>query len=155
SEAKLQLTVRTLRDDVRKRVLEGIDRIARAAATGANAPEPVVHVRQESYTPALKNDAALARKTAKLFRDALGDGNVHEQGPVLGGEDFSRYGLAGVPIFFYFLGTVSPERIAEANKGGPPLPGLHSDLYYPQIAPSIRTGVLTMSMAALNLLGQP
>jgi hippurate hydrolase len=153
SEAKMQLTVRTLRDDVRKRVLEGIDRIAKAAAKAANAPEPVVTLRNESFTPALKNDAALARKTAKMFREAIGEGKVHEQGPVLGGEDFARYGLAGVPIFFYFLGTVSPERIADAAKGGTPLPGLHSDLYYPQIAPSVRTGVLTMSLAALNLVG--
>jgi hippurate hydrolase len=154
SEAKLQLTVRTLRDDVRKKVLEGIDRIARAAARAANAPEPIVTVRQESYTPALTNNADLARKTAKLFREAIGDGKVHEQGPILGGEDFSRYGLAGVPIFFYFLGTVPAERVAEASKGGTPLPGLHSDLYYPTPAPSIRTGVLTMSLAALNLLGR-
>ncbi len=154
SEAKLQLTVRTLRDDVRKNVLEGIDRIAKAAAQAAKAPEPIVHLRQESNTPALTNNAPLARRTAKLFREALGEGKVHEQGPILGGEDFSRYGLAGVPIFFYFLGTMAPERIAEASKSGTPLPGLHSDLYYPVPAPSIRTGVLTMSLAALNLLGQ-
>jgi hippurate hydrolase len=153
-EAKLQLTVRTLRDDVRKNVLEGIERIVKAAAKGANAPEPIIKLRQESNTPALTNNAPLAKKTAKLFREALGAGYVHEQGPVLGGEDFSRYGLAGVPIFFYFLGTVSPERVADANKSGTPLPGLHSDLYYPAPAPSIRTGVLTMSLAAMNLLGQ-
>jgi amidohydrolase len=154
SEAKLQLTVRTLKDDVRTKVLEGIKRIANAAAQAANAPEPIVKLRDESYTPALTNTAPLARKTARLFRDVLGPGKVHEQGPVLGGEDFSRYGLAGVPIFFYFLGTVPAERIAEAKQGGAPLPGLHSDLYYPTPAPSIRTGVLTMSLAALNLLGQ-
>jgi hippurate hydrolase len=154
SEAKLQLTVRTLRDDVRKKVLEGIERIAKAAAQAAGAPAPIVTLRQESYTPALTNNPELARKTAKLFRETLGDGKVHEQGPILGGEDFSRYGLAGVPIFFYFLGTVPPDRVAAAAKGGPPLPSLHSDLYYPTPAPSIRTGVLTMSLAALNLLNQ-
>jgi len=154
SEAKLQLTVRTLKDDVRAKVLEGIKRIANAAAQAANAPEPIVKLRDESYTPALTNTAPLARKTAALFKEALGEGKVHEQGPILGGEDFSRYGLAGVPIFFYFLGTSPPERIADAKKGGAPLPGLHSDLYAPAPAPSIRTGVLTMSLAALNLLGQ-
>jgi amidohydrolase len=154
SEAKLQLTVRTLKDDVRKKVLEGIQRIAKAAAQAANGPEPIVKLRDESYTPALTNTAPLARKTANLFRDVLGADKVHKQGPILGGEDFSRYGLAGVPIFFYFLGTVPADRIAEAKNGGPPLPGLHSDLYYPTAAPSIRTGVLTMSLAALNLLGQ-
>ena len=31
---------------------------------------------------------------------------------------------------------------------------MRPDLYYPDPAPTIRTGVLTMSMAALNLLGQ-
>jgi amidohydrolase len=154
SEAKLQLTVRTLKDDVRTKVLEGIKRIANAAAQAANAPEPIVKLRDESYTPALTNTAPLARKTAKLFREVLGPAKVHEQGPILGGEDFSRYGLAGVPIFFYFLGTVPADRIAEAKQGGTPLPGLHSDLYYPTPAPTIRTGVLTMSLAALNLLGQ-
>jgi amidohydrolase len=154
SEAKLQLTVRTLKDDVRKKVLDGIQRIVKAAAQAANAPEPIVKLRDESYTPALTNTAPLARKTANLFRDVLGADKVHKQGPILGGEDFSRYGLAGVPIFFYFLGTVPADRIAEAKSGGPPLPGLHSDLYYPTPAPSIRTGVLTMSLAALNLLGQ-
>ena len=154
SEAKLQLTVRTLKDDVRKKVLEGIDRIAKAAAKAAGAPDPVVSVRLDSYTPALNNTAPLAKKTAALFRSVLGDDKVHEQGPVLGGEDFSRYGLAGVPIFFYFIGTTPPERLIEAKKGGTPVPGLHSDLYAPTAAPSIRTGVLTMSMAALNLLAQ-
>ncbi len=154
SEAKLLLTVRTLKSDVRDRVLKGIERIAKAAAEAAKAPPPDVLVRLDSYTPALTNNAPLAHKTAKLFREVLGPGNVHEQGPVLGGEDFARYGLAGVPIFFYFLGTMPPERVAEAQKGGAPLPSLHSDVYYPTPAPTIRTGVLTMSMAALNLLGQ-
>jgi hypothetical protein len=35
----------------------------------------------------------------------------------------------------------------------PPM-SLHSDLFYPIPEPSIRTGVLTMSMAALHLLKQ-
>jgi hypothetical protein len=33
------------------------------------------------------------------------------------------------------------------------LPSLHSDKYYPVAEPSIRTGVLTMSTAVLNLMG--
>ena len=34
------------------------------------------------------------------------------------------------------------------------LPSLHSDLYYPVPESGIKTGVLTMSLAALNLLGK-
>jgi hippurate hydrolase len=73
----------------------------------------------------------------------------------MGGEDFSRYGREGVPIFMFWLGTLPPERIAEAGKeGGKPLPSLHSDSYYPVPEPSIRTGVKTMSLAVLNLVGK-
>jgi hippurate hydrolase len=73
----------------------------------------------------------------------------------MGADDFARYGREGIPIFMYGLGTVAPDRVAQAAKGtGAPLPSLHSDLYYPIPEPSIKTGVLTMSMAVLNLLGK-
>jgi hippurate hydrolase len=152
AEVKLQLTVRTLKDSVRKHVLEGIQRIAKAAAQGARAPEPTIHVELDDFTPAVYNDPSLAKKTTALFRDILGADQVHEIGPVMGGEDFGRYGKEGVPIFMYFLGTMAPERVSAAAKGGAPLPSLHSDLYYPVPEPSIRMGVLTMSSAVLHLL---
>ncbi len=44
SEVKLQLTVRTTKDSVRKHILDGIKRVAQAAALGAMAPEPEVKV---------------------------------------------------------------------------------------------------------------
>jgi hippurate hydrolase len=154
NEVKLQLTVRTTKDEVRKRTLDAIARIAKAAAAGANAPEPTVSFDESEFTPALRNEPMLTRKTTALFREVLGPENVRERPPVMGGEDFGRYGRdGGVPIFLYFLGTVPPERVAEAAKeGGKPLPSLHSDLYYPVPEPSIKTGVLTMSLAVLNLL---
>ncbi len=155
SEVKLQLTVRTTKDAVRKHTLEAIERIAKAAAQGAGAPEPTVKVDPGEFTPALVNDAALTRKTIALFKEVLGADKVHERPPMMGGEDFSRYGRRGVPVFMFFLGTIAPERVAEANKeGGRPLPSLHSDQYYPVPEPSIKTGVLTMSMAVLNLVGK-
>jgi hippurate hydrolase len=155
SEVKLQITVRTTKDSVRKHVLEAIERIAKAAAEGARAPEPTVKVDPGEFTPALVNDSALAAKTVAMFKEVLGQDNVKERPPVMGGEDFSRYGREGVPIFLYFLGTLSPERVAESQReGGKPLPSLHSDLYYPIPEPTIKTGVLTMTMAVLNLMGK-
>ena len=112
-------------------------------------------VNTAEFTPALYNEPKLTRKTAALFRELLGDKAVQERPVIMGGEDFSRYGRAGVPIFLYFLGTQPPERVAEASRAGArPLPSLHSDLFYPVPEPTLRTGVLTMSMAALNLLGK-
>ena len=152
SEVKLQITVRSFKDDVRQNLLEGIQRICKAAAMSAKAPEPIVRIEVDDWCPALYNTPELAKKTAKLFRELLGKDNIQEIPPIMGGEDFARYGRAGVPIFFYFLGTADPEKVAAAKKGGPQLPGMHSELYAPVPQPSIRSGVTSMSLAVLNLL---
>ncbi len=154
SEVKLQITVRTTTDELRKRVLEAIGRVAKAAALGAKAPAPVVQVRLDDYTPALVNDVALTGRAVALFRAALGAERVHERPMSMGGEDFSRFVRAGARGFYWHLGTAPPDRVAAAKKGGPPLPGVHTDVYYPVPEPTIRTGVLTMSLAALDLLGK-
>ena len=43
----------------------------------------------------------------------LGDENVAEAEPSMGGEDFSQYGLAGVPICMFRLGAVDQARLDE------------------------------------------
>jgi hippurate hydrolase len=154
AEVKLQLTVRTLKDSVRKDILEGIKRVVEYAAKSAKAPEPTIRIEIDDFTPAVFNDAKLAKRTAGVLRQVLGGDKVHEMGPVMGGEDFGRYGREGIPIFFYFVGTMAPERVAAAEKGGEPLPSLHSDLYYPIPEPTLRTGMLTMSCAVLDLLAK-
>jgi hippurate hydrolase len=155
SEVKLQLTVRTTKDTTRAHVLEGIERLANAAAVGARAPKPIIKLVPGDFTPALYNEPKLTRKTVARLREVLGDKAVAERPPVLGGEDFSRYGKEGVPIFLYFLGTIDPKRVeASRRQGAEPLPSLHSPLYFPVPEPSLRTGVLTMSLAALNLVGK-
>ncbi|MFO0930559.1 MAG: amidohydrolase [Gemmataceae bacterium] len=153
-EVKLQLTVRSTKASVRQHLLAGIKRIAEACAAGANAPPPVVKVDESEFTPALYNDPALTRRTAALFREVLGDGKVEERPAMMGGEDFSRYARSGAPIFLFWLGTVAPERVAQARKEEKPLPSLHSDRFAPVPAPTLHTGVKTMSMAVLNLLGR-
>lgn len=158
SEVKMQLTVRTTKPTVRKHVLEAIERIVKAVAVSARAPEPTVKVDLTQFTPALVNDSTLVRKTVGAFKELLGARNVHEMAPLMGGEDFSLYAGPGdkkIPIFLYFLGTSDPEKVAAAHKeGGKPLPGMHSALYYPEVEPSLKMGVLTMSTAVLNLVGK-
>jgi amidohydrolase len=153
-EVKLQLTVRTTKDAIRKHVLEAIERIARAAAQGARAPEPEVKVQVGEFTPALVNDAKLTRRVVPVLKEVLGEANVLERPLMLGGEDFSQYGRAGVPIFLFFLGTIDPERVATAAREDRELPSLHSDVYYPVPEPTIKAGVLAMSASVLNLLNR-
>ena len=156
NEVKLQLTVRSTKDATRKHILEAIARIAKANAEGARAPEPEITIHLDEFTPALVNDRNLVRKMVPIFKELLGEDKVKERPTMMGGEDFSRYALGGeIPIFMYFLGTISPDRVADSKKeGGKPLPSMHSDSYYPAIEPSIRTGVKTMSLAVLQLNGK-
>jgi amidohydrolase len=153
NEVKLQLTVRTTKTETRDRVLKAIDRIAKAAALAANAPAPEVKVSLEEYTPATYNDVPLSRRCGAVFREAQGADAVRLRKPVMGAEDFGRFSEGKTPIFMYFIGTISQEKYAAAQKpGAAALPGMHTDAYAPVPEPSVRTGVRTMSLAALDLL---
>jgi hippurate hydrolase len=72
----------------------------------------------------------------------------------MGGEDFSEYGRTAdkIPVSMFWLGTVDPERVKESEQARKPLPSLHSSGYHPVIEPALRTGVLAMTAAALELL---
>lgn len=153
SEVKLQITVRTTKDSVRDHVLKAIDRICKSAAEGARAPAPEVKVNLEEFTPSTVNDVKLTRRVTGLFRELLGEENVKERPPIMGGEDFGRFGKDGTPICIYFLGTIPRERYDEGQMpGGPILPSLHSDRFAPLPEPSIRTGVRTMTLAVTDLM---
>lgn len=147
---RLQLTVRSYGPEIRERLLEGIKRKAKAAAISAGAPEPTVEF--SDATPATRNDEALVEQVVPVFRRTLGEQNVIPSELSMGGEDFSEYGLAGVPIFMFRLGSVNAERLAEMTKGGKTPPSLHSPFYHPDSRETIVTGVTAMSAALMELM---
>ena len=154
AEVKMQLTVRSFKDSVRKHLLEGIERIAKAAALAGRAPEPIIKIEQSEFTPSLYNEPALTKRAVATLSRVLGEKNVMSRPPKMGGEDFSRFSRdGGSPIFLMFLGTINPEKVAESEKTGVPLPSLHSDHFAPVPAPSITTGVKSLSNIALDLFG--
>jgi len=146
----LKLTVRSYSDKVRKSLLEAIKRKANAVAAGAGAPEPVIEF--SDATPATRNDEALVSRLVPVFTRVLGDDNVVPVEQSMGGEDFSQFGLAGVPIFMFRLGSISRERMEEFVKSGKAPPSLHSPEYFPSPEPTIVTGVTAMSATVLDLL---
>jgi hippurate hydrolase len=155
NEVKLQITVRTTKASVRDHVLKAIDRIAKGHAQAARAPEPEMKVNLDEFTPATVNDVKLTRRVVPVLKGILGEDNVKERPPILGGEDFGRFAQSGAPIFMYFLGTISEEKYAASLKPNAPLlPSMHADSYAPQPEPSITHGVRTMSCAALELFGK-
>ncbi|QRK07884.1 amidohydrolase [Archangium violaceum] len=153
-EVKLQLTVRSYKPEVRKQLLSAIERVVNAEAMAANAPrKPDVAVTEG--TPATYNDPELTKRLIGAVTRVLGAENIREAQPVMGGEDFSEYGLAGVPAVMLWLGTVEPKRLAEARAAGATLPSLHSPLFAPDRERTLRTGVTTLTTSALELLARP
>ncbi len=157
NEVDLQLTVRTYSDETRAQVLGAIKRITMSVARMAGIPDerlPIVKFN-DVFTPSGYNDPELVERSIGIFRDLLGEDKVVEGEPTMGGEDFARYGRQEprIPIFMYALGSISADRMAEAERdGGTPLPSLHSSKYIPEMEPTIKTGVKTMSAIALDLL---
>jgi amidohydrolase len=154
-EVRLQLTIRTYKEEVRQRILASLERIARGVALAGGVPEdraPIVKTVES--TTAMYNDPALtAREVAALKRD-LGAENVVERPPVMGSEDFGQFGLEGhkIPTMMFVVGAIDAERIAKSKETGVPLPSLHSSLFWPVPEPTIRTGVRAMTAAVLELM---
>lgn len=147
----LQITVRSYTDAVRAQVLAAIERRAKGIAATYGAPEPEIQVSEG--TPALENDAALAARMSEVFANTIGKENVSVAEQSMGGEDFSQYGRAGVPILMYRLGTILPERLARFQRLGISPPSLHSSTYHPDLELSLSTGFRTMVAAVNELMG--
>jgi len=158
-EVKMQLTVRTYKADVRERVLAAIERIAKGCATAAGLPPdkmPTVTVERDHFAPAMYNNPELTKRLVAAWKKTLGDPNVEMVDPTMGGEDFSEYSLLpdhSIPAVNFHVGAVDPAKIAESKKpGAPPLPTLHSSKFAPVPEPTIRTGIVAMTAAVLDLM---
>jgi hippurate hydrolase len=146
----LQLTVRSYTPEVRQKILESIKRRAVGIASAYGAPEPKIQISEG--TPALENNQELTDRLTKTFHEVLGPNRVLPGEQVMGGEDFSQYGLAGIPILMYRLGVIAPQRLDHFRKLGQTPPSLHSSSFYPDLEGSLETGIVSMSAAVLDLM---
>jgi hippurate hydrolase len=159
-EVHLQLTVRTYKEEVRQHIIAALERMAQgiAAADGIPASRaPIVEVSKDEYAPATYNDPQLTLRLAEVFKKALGPTNVVDVPPIMASEDFGLFGLDHhqIPICQFSLGAVDAAKLAESQRTGVPLPGLHSSLWAPLPEPTLRTGVKAMSSAVLELMKKP
>jgi amidohydrolase len=157
-EVAMQLTVRSYKPEVRQLVLGAIDRIAKGCAIAAGLPQdrmPNVHVREEEHTPATYNNPELTKRETTVMKAALGNDNIVDKPPTMGGEDFCEYSLPdhSIPAFMFNVGAVAPEKIAASQKtGAASLPSLHSSKFLPVPDVTIRTGLVGMTSAVLDLM---
>ena len=109
--ARIGGTVRTLNDDLRKRMPERIEELARGVARGMRGDAELDY--NFSY-PVTLNDAGAADSVLRVAGDLFGEDSVLElTNPSMGGEDFAFF-LQKVPGAFVWLGV------------GEDAPGLHT-----------------------------
>ena len=157
-EVKLQLTIRTYKDEVRNLIHRRIREICNGigASVGLDKSRwPKVTI-PDNYTPANYNDPDLVERLIFSASKSIGKDNVEESEPQMVGEDFARYSKTKekVPTAMYWLGTVPKERMEKYNQGNYALPALHSPFYYPEIEKSIRTGVLVNTNALIDFFNK-
>ncbi len=151
-EVKLQLTVRSFRPEVQTHLLEAIARVAKGEALASGAPEPTVTVTGDSAI-ATVNDPRLAERLRGALARGLGDHAVGEMPPLTVSEDFSELGHAGIPSVLVWVGASKDDATAAAAREGK-APGLHTAKFAPDLGPTLRTGVSTFTLCALELLGK-
>jgi amidohydrolase len=149
--ARLDVSVRSLTETVRTRLLSAIERVAKAEAAAAGAPrEPLVEKLDSVHS--LVNDPALTRRVADALLRELGPERVKDTPPEMASEDFSELHRAGVPTLALRIGTVEPGKFEATMKSGAMLPSLHSPLFAPDRERTIKAAVTAEVIALRELL---
>ena len=149
-EVKLELNVRTYTDEVQKRVMAAITRIAKAEAQASGAPrEPLITMPESGHV--VVNDPALTRRVASALQKAMGTQQVIEMPAKMTSEDFSEYGRAGVPAVLLHIGAVNPAQLAESRRTGIPVPAPHSPEWLPDLEPTLKAAIRAETVVLLNL----
>jgi hippurate hydrolase len=153
--ARLDITVRANTERTRAMLLEAIERVAINTARAAGVPEdllPIVEVLPTG-SPTTTNDADLARRVRTAIAAGMGeDALVDWYQSDMGAEDFPDLVNIEPPIpsvYFEIGGT--PQELIDSGEWAPH----HSPLFRIDSEKSIKAGVEAMTLAALELLGQP
>jgi len=155
-DVKLQLTVRSYKEEVRNRILASIERITKGVAIAAGIPEgraPIVEVDRTALK-SVYNDPVLTERLANVWENAFGKDNVMKLEPAMYGEDVGVLSLEGhqIPLVLFNIGAVDPAMMAKSRLEGTTLPSLHSSTFAPAPEPTLRTGVRAMTTAVLELM---
>ncbi|WP_340315122.1 amidohydrolase [Rhizorhabdus argentea] len=157
-EAKLQITVRSYKPEVRQHLLDGIARIARGEAIAAGMADdqlPVVTL-QDQRTQATFNTHEITTRMAEIFTARFGKDRVQPVRAQMGGEDFSEFYLADTSIqsMLFWVGGVRKDKWEAAGGDISRLPSIHSPFWAPDAEAVISTAVEAMTTAALTVLAK-
>ncbi len=158
-DVKLELTVRTFSDKARQTVIDGLTNMAAGLAIAAGLPPAraaTVKVLDNESTPALYNDPGLMGRVRTTLQSTLGNDKVVDSARLMGSEDVGVFGLKpgadGIPVAFFWLGAMDPEKLAAAKAKGTLPPGMHTARFEPLPEPTLSTGITAMTAVAESLL---
>jgi hippurate hydrolase len=155
--AVLLANLRTYDMNVRKRMIDSIERMVRAECEASGSPKPPEFEYFDQY-PLTSNDAQVTETITAAFRDHFGAETVFDLGHHTASEDFSRIPDAfGTPYTYWGLGGTDPKKYQQAVDAGrvqQDIPVNHSEYFAPVIEPTLSNGTRAIVVAALSYLSK-
>lgn len=160
-EVKLELTTRSFSEKSRQVIIDGLRQIAAGITLSANLPPEkaaTVTVLDRESTPVEYNDPAQTGQVRDVLVKTLGADHVLAAERIMGSEDVGVFGMSAdlkrneIPVTYFTLGAMDPEKFAAAKAAGKRLPGAHTSRFEPLPQPTIETGVTAMTAVATALL---
>ncbi|KAL1867364.1 hypothetical protein Plec18167_008635 [Paecilomyces lecythidis] len=155
-EAVLQVNIRTMSEEWRKRVLDGVQRIVKAECEAARSPREPLFEKLNAF-PLTSNDRETTEKVREAFTAHFGDEHANMDTAASGSEDFQNLATAvNKPSVFWGWSGSDPRVWEKHQKEGilNQLPVNHSPFFAPGIHPTISTGIDAMVVAALSFVGK-
>jgi hippurate hydrolase len=154
-EVTLQLNYRYFNPETDKRLRAAIERTAKGVAVAAGLPDDRMPILTELYTgPPITNDPVLTSRLAAAFQAALGEKRTLRVERCTYSDDFAHFGLEtpGIPLCYFLLGAAGRDIASPAGSAPTAPPGIHNPGFAPEPEPTIKTGVIAMTAAVLELL---
>ena len=158
SEAKLQLTVRSLTPQVREQLLSAIKRVAIGTARTAGVPEnllPEVVVSEFAFPPTF-NDQKLAKRLKAVLNDKMGSDALIEPATTgMGAEDFGFFTTKPyIPSVYFKVGGTPKADFERAAAGGKKVGSHHSPQFKISPEPAVKAGVEATVHALLDVMAK-
>lgn len=155
--AQLLVNLRTYDMDVRRRMIDGIERMVRAECEASGSPHPPEFDYFDQY-PLTENDPEVTEKITSAFQSHFGSERVFNLGRVTASEDFSHVPDAlGTPYTYWGVGCINPQKYEQALRAGrveQDIPVNHSEFFAPVIEPTLSVGTQALVVAALTYLAK-
>ncbi|GJN78530.1 hypothetical protein PLIIFM63780_002024 [Purpureocillium lilacinum] len=155
-QAIIQVNVRSVSEQYRKVMLDGIKRIVQAECDAGRSPKPPVFEFLDSY-PLTVNDKDMTQKIQKSFATYFGERHIISDKAASGSEDFQILASSvGKPSVFWGWGGAEASVHDKHEKEGTlnDIAVNHSAYFAPAIHPTLETGIEAMTVAALTFVGK-